>query len=168
MKQNQTVGVGIVGPLWNTPSQHVAAVTLPWLGTCASHQIDTSGIFHTIAKSTYHCSKRSGLCRKMWKHLKLKCGQNPAIHTSCNLYPKAPLYNIIIIVDTVNNIAILPLWHTSTVTNVKIALFENIVLSLLPHVDVPYALRTVWLLRNLIIIIIIMAGMAVFTWLATS
>ena len=31
--------------------------------------------------------------------LKLKCGQYPVIHT--RLYPKAPLYNIIIIVDTV-------------------------------------------------------------------
>ena len=29
--------------------------------------------------------------------------------------------------------------HTSTVRNVKIALFENIVLLLHPHVDVPYS-----------------------------
>ena len=35
--------------------------------------------------------------------------------------------------------------HTSTVRNVKITLFENIVLLLHPHVDVPYS----WLLRNL-------------------
>ena len=34
--------------------------------------------------------------------LKLKCGQYPAIHTNyITLYPKAPLYNVIIIVDTV-------------------------------------------------------------------
>ena len=36
----------------------------------------------------------------------------------------------------------------STVRNVKIALFENIVLLFHPHVDVPYT-TTVWLLRNL-------------------
>ena len=29
------------------------------------------------------------------------CGQYPAIDTPVTLYPKAPLYNIIIIVDTV-------------------------------------------------------------------
>ena len=88
-------------------------------------------------------------------------------YTPVRLYPKAPLYSIIIIVDTVlrqnRNIQTrkvmkstlspychfgmhdqgLPTTsarHTSTVRNVKIALFENIVLLLHPHVDVPYSL----------------------------
>ena len=61
-----------------------------------------------------------GVLNYMSGRLKLKCGQYTAPVT---LYPKAPLYNIIIIVDTggnkisntkgneVNNIAILSLWH---------------------------------------------------------
>ena len=88
-------------------------------------------------------------------------------YTPVTLYPKAPLYDIIIIADMhgtigrneisntkcneIKNIAILPLWHACSkparrqdnvrgIRNVKIARFENIVLLLHPHVDVPYSL----------------------------
>ena len=73
------------------------------------------------------------------------------------LYHTAPLYNIIIIFDTVlldrkeilnkkntelNSTAIFPLWHESsaTVGNVKIVISEKIVLLLHPHVDIPTSL----------------------------
>ena len=81
-------------------------------------------------------------------------------YTLNTLHPKAPLYYIIIIVDTVLrqkqnfeherqlsqqylHIATLAcmtnVWgHTSMVRNVKIALFEKIIL-LHPRVDVPYS-----------------------------
>ncbi len=92
-------------------------------------------------------------------------------YTPVRLYPKAPHYSIIIIVDTVlrqkrnvkhekqqyRHIATLacmtkacpppgqPARHTSTVRNIKKALFEKIVLLVHPHVDVPYSLVVTYL-----------------------
>ena len=58
-------------------------------------------------------------------------------YTPVTLYPKEPPYNKIIIVDAI--LRQLRARHTSTVRNVKIAIFENIVLLLHPHVEVPYS-----------------------------
>ena len=91
----------------------------------------------------------------------IKAFGNIQRYTPITLHPKAPLYNIIIIVHTIlsqkqnfkrekqlsqqyHHIASLACTtkaqHTSTVRNVKITIFEKIVLLLHPHVDVPYSL----------------------------
>ena len=76
-------------------------------------------------------------------------------YTPVTLYPKAPLYNIIIIVDRVKaetkfqtrkvmKSTISPYchfgMHDQGMSTARIALFEKIVLLLHPHVDVPYSL----------------------------